>query len=120
MKPAQRIAVVLITAPDLKTARALARAAVAARLAACVNLLPGIESHYTWKGRVERAREVLLVVKTAQSRLAQLEKFLTERHPYDTPEVLALAPVAANVKYLRWVLESSAVEPKPSKLRRHA
>jgi len=120
MKTAQRIALVLVTAPDLRTARALARAAVEAHLAACVNLLPGIESHYTWKGQLERAQEVLLVMKTARSRLAELERFLTERHPYDTPEVLALSPLAANMKYLRWVLECSAVEPKTSKLRSHA
>jgi periplasmic divalent cation tolerance protein len=120
MKPAQRIAVVLVTAPNLKTARALARAALDARLAACVNLVQGVESHYTWKGRRERASEVLLVMKSLRSRLARLEALITKRHPYDTPEVLALSSAEVNAGYLRWVMDSCAVAPSPSRLRRHA
>jgi len=76
--------IVLVTAPDLKTARRLVRAAVAARLIACANLIPQIESHYRWQGKVERGREVLMVLKTLGSRLGALEQFILAQHPYAT------------------------------------
>jgi periplasmic divalent cation tolerance protein len=103
MKPAAKYAVVLVTAPDLKTARALARAALAARLIACANLIPKIESHYWWQGKIESGAEILLVLKTAKSKLAALEKLIVARHPYDTPEILAVPLNAGNKKYLDWL-----------------
>ena len=69
MKSASKFAIILVTAPDLKTARVLARAALQARLIACANLLPKIESHYRWQGKIESGTEVLLVLKTQKSRL---------------------------------------------------
>ena len=74
MKSASKFNVVLVTAPDLKTARLLAKAALQAQLIACANLLPRIESHYWWRGEIESGTEVLLVLKTQKSRLAALEK----------------------------------------------
>jgi len=106
MKPATKFAVVLVTAPDLKTARALARAALAARLIACANLIPKIESHYRWRGKIESGAEVLLVLKTQKTKLAALEKLVVTGHPYDTPEFLALPLNAGNKKYLNWLAES--------------
>jgi periplasmic divalent cation tolerance protein len=106
MKPAARFAVVLVAAPNLKTARALARAALQARLIACANLVPKIESHYWWKGRIESGTEVLLVLKTQKSKLAALEKLVLARHPYDTPEFIVLPLSAGNKKYLAWVAGS--------------
>ena len=103
MKSANLFAVVLVTAPDLKTARALARAALSARLVACANLLPKIESHYRWQGKIASGTEVLLVLKTARSKLAALEKLILAGHPYDTPEFLALPVSAGNKKYLGWL-----------------
>ena len=103
MKSAKLFAVVLVTAPDLKTARALARAALSARLVACANLLPKIESHYRWQGKIASGTEVLLVLKTARSKLAALEKLILARHPYDTPEFLALQVSLGNRKYLDWL-----------------
>ena len=94
--------IVLVTAPDLKTGRRLARAALAARLIACANLVPKIESHYRWQGRVERSAEVLLLLKTSPARLAALEKLILANHPYDTPEFVVLNPVGGNKKYLTW------------------
>ena len=93
---------VLVTAPDLKTARRLARAALEARLVACANLIPKIESHYRWQGRVERSAEVLLVLKTSQARLATLEKLVLAKHPYDTPEFVVVNPVGGAKKYFAW------------------
>ena len=103
MKPATKFAVVLVTAPDLKTARALARAALSARLIACANLVPKIESHYRWQGKIESGAEVLLVLKTTKSRLAALEKLVLSKHPYDTPEFLVLPLSGGNQRYLNWL-----------------
>ena len=103
MKTATRFAVVLITAPDLKTARALTKAALKARLIACANLLPKIESHYWWQGKMESSAEVLMIMKTTKTKLAALEKLVLARHPYGTPEFLVLPLSAGNGKYLDWL-----------------
>jgi periplasmic divalent cation tolerance protein len=103
MKPGTKFAIVLVTAPDLKTARVLAKAALRAQLIACANLIPKIESHYWWRGKIESGAEVLLVLKTQKSKLAALEKLVLAQHPYDTPEFLVLPLSAGNKKYLDWL-----------------
>jgi periplasmic divalent cation tolerance protein len=105
MKSATKFAIVLVTAPDLKTARALAQAALQARLIACANLVPKIESHYWWQGKIESGAEVLLVLKTQKSKLAALEKLVIARHPYDTPEFLVLPLSAGSQRYLDWLAQ---------------
>jgi periplasmic divalent cation tolerance protein len=107
MKSAGKFALVLVTAPDLKIARRLARAALQARLIACANLIPKLESHYWWQGKLESATEVLMVMKTKRAKLAALEKLIVARHPYDTPEFLVLPLKAGSARYLKW-LEHSA------------
>ncbi len=94
---------VLVTAPDLKTARRLAKATLEERLAACVTLIPRIESHYRWKGKIESGLEVLLVFKTAASRLKALEALVLREHPYDTPEILAIPLGSGTARYLDWL-----------------
>lgn len=106
MKSASRFSIVLVTAPDLKTARALAKAALSARLIACANLVPKIESHYWWQGKIESGTEVLLILKAPKSKLAALEKLLLAKHPYDTPEFLVLPISAGSRKYLDWLSAS--------------
>ncbi len=106
MKASRRFVLVLVTAPDLKTARTLARAALASRLAACVNLLPGIESHYWWQGKVESSSEVLLLLKTTRPKLAALKQLILARHPYDTPEFVALSLDSGSKRYLDWLVAS--------------
>lgn len=106
MKSARRFKVVLVTAPDVKTARRLARAALKARLIACANLVPKIESHYVWHGSIERGAEVLMILKTTAACVAKLERLILDRHPYDTPEFLVLPPAAGAAGYLRWLEES--------------
>jgi periplasmic divalent cation tolerance protein len=106
MKSAAAFAIVLVTAPDLKCARALAKAALAAKLIACANLVPRIESHYVWQGKMESASEVLLLLKTRKSKLAALEKLIVAKRPYDTPEFLVLPLTAGNAKYLGWLAEN--------------
>jgi len=106
MKSATKFAVVLVTAPDLKTGRMLAKAALWARLIACANLVPKIESHYWWQGKIESGAEVLLILKTTKSKLAALEKLILAKHPYDTPEFLVLPLSAGSQCYLDWIVES--------------
>jgi len=93
---------VLVTAPDAKTARALARAALEARLVACVNLIPGLESHYWWQGKIETGKEVLMLLKTTRPRLVALEKLVLSKHPYDTAEFIVLSVSAGAKRYLEW------------------
>jgi periplasmic divalent cation tolerance protein len=106
MKPAGKFSIVLVTAPDLKTARTLAKAALSEKLIACANLVPKIESHYRWQGKIESGAEVLMVLKTTSSKLAALEKLIVSKHPYDTPEFLVLPLKAGSKKYLDWLATS--------------
>jgi periplasmic divalent cation tolerance protein len=94
---------VVVTAPDIKTARTLAKAILSVRLAACVNLLPGIESHYWWKGEIEVGVESLMLIKTRKDRLKKLEKEIVTRHPYDTPEFVVLPIAYGSKRYLDWL-----------------
>ena len=108
MKSATRFVLVLMTAPDLKSARALAKAALEARLIACANLVPKVESHYWWKDKIEQGAEVILLCKTSQARLRALEKLILAIHPYDTPEFLVVPLASGTEGYLRWLAESVA------------
>jgi periplasmic divalent cation tolerance protein len=103
MKSTTRFAVVLVTAPGVKNARLLAKAALEARLVACASLVPKIESHYWWQGGIESSAEVLIVFKTLKTRLPALEKMIAAKHPYDTPEFLVLTLSAGSRKHLNWL-----------------
>ena len=103
MKTASSYSIVWVTAPNLKTARVLCKGALHKRLAACANLVPKIESHYWWKGKVETTSEVLLIFKTLRKRLPALEKFILKNHPYETPEIVACPIQAGNPAYLEWI-----------------
>lgn len=102
MKTAKNFAVALVTAPDMKTARRLAQAALQARLAACANLVPQIESHYWWQGKLEKGKEVLLVLKARHPTLPDLEKLILKLHPYDTAEFIVLPVQSGSRRYLDW------------------
>jgi periplasmic divalent cation tolerance protein len=106
MKTLKNLFLVLVTAPDLKTGRKLAQAALQGHLAACVNIVPKIESHYRWEGKLEKGAEVLLLIKTTKARLAALEKAILANHPYDTPEFLAVPLSHGNEGYCAWLLDS--------------
>ena len=95
--------IALVTAPDLAVARQLARGVLENRLAACVNLGPGVESHYWWEGKLCREGEVLMVLKTTKARLAALEEFVLAAHPYDTPEFLVFKIESGSRKYFEWI-----------------
>ncbi len=94
---------VLVTTPNLKTARALAKAALQKRLIACANLIPKLESHYWWQGKIETSPEILMLLKTTTPKLTALEKLILTRHPYDTPEFIVLPITRGNKRYLNWL-----------------
>ncbi len=98
----EKFVIALVTAPDLRTARRLARVALEARLVACANLIPKIESHYWWRGKIERSAEVLLVLKAVKSKAPALEKLIVANHPYDTAEFILLNVPTGNPRYLDW------------------
>ena len=107
MKSARTIRLVLVTAPNRKTARSLAKAALTAKLIACANIVPGLESHYWWQGKLERSSELLILFKTTRRHLAALEKLVLDLHPYDTPEIISLTLDSSTPRYLDWILAST-------------
>ena len=104
--------IVLVACGSIKEAKRLGSALVEARLAACVNISTApVESIYRWKGRVERAKEFLLLVKSTRKRFAALRREIERLHSYDVPEIIALPIADGSAGYLRWLGDS--VQPKP-------
>jgi periplasmic divalent cation tolerance protein len=113
--PERRCRVVLVTCGTLTEARRIARGAVEAKVAACVNVvLNPVESTYRWKDKVEVSREYLLVMKSTTRQLAGLERMVRSMHSYNVPEFLVLPVVSGSRDYLRWLVESV----KPSRSRK--
>lgn len=107
--PSPEALVVLCACPDESVADRIARDVVNARLAACVNRLPGVRSIYRWKGVLQDEPEVLLAIKTVRSRYEELEMRLKALHPYEVPEIIALPVLAGAAPYLAWL----AAETRP-------
>lgn len=103
------VRILLTTAPP-DVAEALARVLVEERLAACVNVLPGVRSVYRWAGAVQNDPESLLVVKSTESRWEALEARLRAEHPYEVPELVAFRPTHVSPPYLDW-LQAAVTEP---------
>lgn len=97
--------VVFVTCPKRQATR-LARKLVEQRVAACVNVIPQVESFFWWQGKIDRAHETLLVIKTAARAFERLRRAVCAGHPYDVPEVLALPITAAHHPYLAWLQDS--------------
>lgn len=96
----------LVSCPP-ERAEALARGLVEQRLAACVNILPAVQSVYRWQGAVQSDREALLVIKTATARIEDLRKAVLAVHPYELPEFIVVKLSDAHPPYLQWLLDSS-------------
>ncbi|HEX3377155.1 MAG TPA: divalent-cation tolerance protein CutA [Candidatus Acidoferrales bacterium] len=98
--------VILVTCGSVAEAKRIARAVIEARLAACVNIVPGaVTSIYRWKGKVKSARERLLLIKTSRKHLAKLQAAVERLHSYEVPEFIALPIAAGSRKYLAWMDE---------------
>src|SRR5215813_848250 len=98
--------IVLVTAPNMEEASRIADALVGARLAACVNIVSGIESVYRWEGQITRDSEILMVIKTTDERYAELEQQVKALHSYTTPEVIAIRIERGAEAYLKWLGQS--------------
>ena len=103
---------VLMTAGSREEAVRLADVLVVAHLAACVQILPEVESVYHWQGSVERAPEILLLAKTTQANFAALESAVRSLHTYETPEIIALPITEASAPYLQWLTASVIPQSK--------
>jgi periplasmic divalent cation tolerance protein len=101
------------TCPDPATAERIARMLVGERLAACVNVVPGLRSVYRWKGAIEHAEEVLLLIKTRPERMPGLQERLLQLHPYELPELVAVETDSGLPAYLRWLADETRPEPAP-------
>ena len=108
------VKLVITTFPNEEVARQIGTQLVEIQLAACVNLLPGVQSIYCWKGKVEKESEILGYIKTTNSRLEELEKWLQENHPYDEPEFVVVPIEAGSSGYLGWVREQTQVDKSGS------
>ncbi|GIL53098.1 hypothetical protein Vafri_8782 [Volvox africanus] len=99
--------VVYVTVPNAQVGEDLAAKLVEAKLAACVNILPGLTSIYTWKGKVEKDSELLLIIKSRHELLTELTAFVRANHPYDEPEVIALPILGGSPSYLQWLMDNT-------------
>jgi periplasmic divalent cation tolerance protein len=105
--PATEARLIVTTAGSRDEAERIARALVDDRLAACVNIVPGLTSIYRWQGKVEAAPELLLLIKTTAANLTQLEEAVRRLHSYEIPEFLVLTPESASNPYLDWLLSEA-------------
>lgn len=98
--------VAFVTAPDEKIAKKLAHGLVERKLAACVNIMPNIQSVYMWEGKINEDNEYLMMIKTRTSRLEELTKWVRDNHPYSVAEVITLPIEQGNLPYMKWMAES--------------
>jgi periplasmic divalent cation tolerance protein len=98
---------ILVTAPDLKTARELVTFALKQRYVACGNIIPKVESHYWWQGKLECSQECLIIFKSTEPMLAPLKALILEKHPYDVPEFVSLEIHSGSHPYLEWIKTES-------------
>lgn len=116
MQDARQACVVMITAASQDEARSLARLLIEERLAACVQILPAMQSLYVWQGSTEQSDEILLLVKTTLDVFSHLEETVKRRHSYDTPEIIALPVIASSASYLSWMMKQvSSIDEKTEK-----
>ena len=106
--PATHVRLVMTTAGSREEAERIAAALVEAQVAACVNLVPGVSSVYRWRGEVETANEVLLLIKTVAENLDAVESAVRQLHSYELPEFLVLQPEAAGQAYAEWLVSAAA------------
>jgi len=94
---------VLVTTPGARISEKLSKGLLRGKLAACVNRVPGLRSRYWWKGKIETAREELLLIKTTRKKFPQLMDWVRKNHPYSVPEVIAVPIAGGSKPYLNWI-----------------
>ncbi|MDH5394801.1 MAG: divalent-cation tolerance protein CutA [Gammaproteobacteria bacterium] len=103
--------IVLTTCNSTDIATSIAEIVVNKNLAACVNIVNGVESVYQWQGKIARDKEILLVIKTRQSLFTQLQQVIQQNHDYELPEIIAVPITAGEKNYLKWI-ESATLQPE--------
>ncbi|MDB4459258.1 divalent-cation tolerance protein CutA [bacterium] len=111
MKETSKHALLMITTPDPDTARSIAQGALRKRLAACVQINSGVESHYWWDGKIQSAMETMVLFKTRKDSSENLAAFIQQSHPYDTPEIIELSITKGSESYLNWIDDQTKQEP---------
>ncbi len=99
--------VVYSTFPSDEAARELGAKLVEKRLAACVNIIPGMVSLYVWKGEMQHDREVVMIIKSRRARVDALTEFVETHHPYDTPALVTLDVLGGSSAYIDWIFENT-------------
>lgn len=112
MESPSPLLVVLVTVPDEGVAESLSKTLVEERLVACAQVLPGLTSHYSWEGQLERSEELLVVLKAPKERLADLERRVRQLHPYEVPQFVALSASHVEEHYARWVAKVTGGTPE--------
>jgi periplasmic divalent cation tolerance protein len=102
----EKILLALSTFPDAETARRISNELVAQKFVACANILPSVESIYTWKGKIEKADETLVFFKLSEDRQTAFQEKLRSLHPYDVPEIVLVLISSGLPDYLRWVADN--------------
>ncbi len=97
--------VILVTAGSEEEGRKIAKGLLKERCAACINIIPRVDSRFLWKGKIERATEALLIIKTKRSYLNRVIKLVKRLHSYEVPEIIALPIMGGNEDYLQWIEE---------------
>lgn len=99
--------VIFVTAKDESQANKIAEKLVAEKLVACANIVPGVQSIFRWDGKIDRAREILLILKSRRRHFPAIVKTVKALHSYDVPEVIALPIIEGNKDYLKWITETT-------------
>eukprot|EP00092_Neocalanus_flemingeri_P030722 GFUD01033360.1.p1 GENE.GFUD01033360.1~~GFUD01033360.1.p1 ORF type:complete len:118 (-),score=40.63 GFUD01033360.1:96-449(-) len=105
-RPVEEFSMAFVTAPTADKAKEIAGGLVSNKLAACVNIIPGITSVYEWEGKIENDLEVLMMIKTRSSRIEELTEFVKKNHPYDVCEVITTSIEGGNQPYLDWLAKT--------------
>ena len=104
--PEEKYIAIFCTVPDETTGVKIGEDLVGSSLAACVNIVPGLTSIYSWQGKIERDNELLLIIKSTNSDYQRLEKRIKELHPYDVPEIIVIDIADGSSDYLNWITDS--------------
>ncbi len=98
--------IILSTCPDKASASKIAQLLVENQLCACVNIIPGVESVYQWKGQIESSQEYLLIIKSIKTAYSQIEQYIKANHPYELPEIIAVSVDTGLPDYFSWIENS--------------
>ncbi|MFQ5470346.1 MAG: divalent-cation tolerance protein CutA [Gammaproteobacteria bacterium] len=103
----KKCSLIITTCPDTESAQIIANLLIEKRIAACVNIIPGVQSVFHWQGQVEQSNELMLLIKSTAENYEVLEKTITSAHPYELPEVIKVS-IEGSTNYLSWIIEQAS------------